>query len=245
MDQLIGIINKIKKQNIEIDSDQISQAYLVAKKAYSKEVRKATGEPYINHPISICALLEKLFSSFDENLKNKIQKNGTLILSIILLHDVLEDSTYTNKTLENELNVDSFFASKITEGVCLLSKNYVYNKQKKIFEINKNFATYKKIMSESLEIQYFLKIIQCESRFWHENHEIIFLIKCLDILHNTSTLTGLKKEKEMNIFKKTINIWLPVINDNFPSIYKEIILNMYTPDRMQEAEKEGILKIQK
>jgi len=159
------------------------------------------------------------------------------------LHDVLEDSDYTIEQMKNELSSNEYYAPKIIEGVCLLSKNYIYDFKNKIFRKDSSFETYKKIMPERLEIQYFLKIIQCDSKFWHHNHKIIFLIKCLDILHNTSTLKGLKQKKEMNIFRKTINIWLPVVQENFPPIFKRIITNIYTPERMEKAKNEGILNI--
>ena len=191
------LIQKIKDNEYHINFDDrvIEKAYKIAEKAYAGNVRQGTGEPYINHPLGIIELLLEFFSKFEHPLQEQIKQNWTLIVSIILLHDALEDSDYTPSQIDKELDASPHLASKIIEGVSLLSKNYIYNSSEGIFEINPDFKAYKKIMPERLEIQYFLKIIQCNSKFWNHNHEIIFLIKCLDILHNTSTLEGYKKRK--------------------------------------------------
>tara|TARA_R110002126_G_C10329355_1_gene489729 strand:+ start:163 stop:678 length:516 start_codon:yes stop_codon:yes gene_type:complete len=62
--------------------DGIERALMYAYRAHRGQVRKYTGEPYITHPISVCAIVESV--EHDESM-----------LMAALLHDVVEDTAIT------------------------------------------------------------------------------------------------------------------------------------------------------
>jgi (p)ppGpp synthase/HD superfamily hydrolase len=64
----------------------IDYAYDFAKEAHGDQVRKYTGEPYINHPASVARILTSV--TMDCN-----------ILAAALLHDVIEDTPVTYKDI--------------------------------------------------------------------------------------------------------------------------------------------------
>lgn len=85
------------------DSLLLEKAYQIAAKAHTGQVRKYTGESYINHPI---------------NVANKAKEYGASIDEIIacILHDVIED---TELTLEY---LSEFFNANVIHIVNVLSK---------------------------------------------------------------------------------------------------------------------------
>jgi len=60
------------------------------KKAHGEQKRKYTGVPYWHHPLAVSNIL-----------KNNIPKCSIEIILASLLHDVVEDTPYTNKDIQN------------------------------------------------------------------------------------------------------------------------------------------------
>lgn len=81
-------------------------AKLVATQAHSDQIRKFTGEPYINHPVRVAEWL----SGFNV---------GEQIVAAAYLHDVPEDCDVSRDTLENMVGV------QVTDIVFEVT-NYVY-----------------------------------------------------------------------------------------------------------------------
>ena len=75
------IIQKVQIYNPKADVTQIHEAYVLANDAH-KEQKRASGEPYITHPLAVTHILGDLECD-DE----------TLICG--LLHDVVEDTEIT------------------------------------------------------------------------------------------------------------------------------------------------------
>lgn len=81
----------------------IDAALEFATKAHEGQVRKYTGEPYINHPIEVA----KIVASVTDDCE---------CICAALLHDVIEDCGVTKKDL-----IDYGFGFTIAEMVCQLS----------------------------------------------------------------------------------------------------------------------------
>ena len=75
------LMDTVKSYQPDADLDLIERAYLVAKEGHAGQVR-ASGEPYINHPLNVAAILAEL------------QLDDTTIAAAIL-HDVVEDTLFT------------------------------------------------------------------------------------------------------------------------------------------------------
>jgi len=91
-------------EELDIDwsdySPMVKRAYEFADKAHKKQTRWG-GDPYITHPIRVCM-----------SLKDK----GPYHMIVALLHDVIEDTTYTEYDLRKE------FDNAIVCAVVVLSK---------------------------------------------------------------------------------------------------------------------------
>jgi len=108
VDDLFSLLLSTLKKNkaiIDKDIEIITEAFFLAQKAHSKQLRKS-GEPYITHPLHVAHILA------DMELDPKT-------ITASLLHDILEDSDITKEKLEK------LFGHKIVslvEGVSHLGK---------------------------------------------------------------------------------------------------------------------------
>ncbi len=99
------IINKVKKDQPQIDTDMLRLAYDFALKAHGKQKRRS-GEPYIQHTLHTAFLLAQMKADFP-----------TIIAGI--LHDVPED---TERTLEDIKKNFGQEIATLVEGITKLSK---------------------------------------------------------------------------------------------------------------------------
>ncbi len=86
--QLSDLIKKLKAYEKKPDLNLIKRAYAYAKEAHEGQTR-ATGEPYIEHPLSVACILADL-------------KLDDVTIASALLHDVVEDTERTEKDIVNE-----------------------------------------------------------------------------------------------------------------------------------------------
>ena len=75
-------------------SKLIEKAYLYAKKAHGKQVRKYTGERYISHPVAVAFTVARTPEASDE------------MIVAALLHDVVEDTPYTLDAIRHNFGDD-------------------------------------------------------------------------------------------------------------------------------------------
>ena len=75
--------------NIISTEDIVGKALSFATNAHTGQYRKYTGEPYVNHPISVCNLVSDFTDDKD-------------ILAAALLHDTMEDCEVTYEEINNE-----------------------------------------------------------------------------------------------------------------------------------------------
>ena len=99
------IINKVKENDPQADTELLSLAYDFAEKAHRKQKRK-TGEPYIQHSLHTSFVLAQIKADIN-----------TVIAGI--LHDIPEDTEHTLEEVEK--NFGSEIAT-LVEGITKLSK---------------------------------------------------------------------------------------------------------------------------
>lgn len=99
------IIDKIKKQKLDVDLELIKKAYELAEKAHKDQYRES-GEPYLMHPVEVALITIELGLDTDT-------------ICAALLHDVVEDTDYTYEDIKNMFNPQIAF---LVEGVTKLGK---------------------------------------------------------------------------------------------------------------------------
>lgn len=147
----------------------VLKAFDFAKTAHNG-VRRRSGEPYILHPISVAQIV--------------VQEIGLGYKSIVsaLIHDVVEDTEYTNEDIEN------LFGAKIASLVDGLTK------------IKSAFDS-----TTSSQAENFKRILLTL------NDDVrVILIKLADRLHNMRTLESMPDHKKSKILSETMYIFIPL-----------------------------------
>ena len=112
-----SLMDTVKSYQPDANLELIERAYLVAKEGHAGQTR-ASGEPYINHPLNVAAILAEL------------QLDDTTIAAAIL-HDVVEDTLFTLDEIED------MFGSEIAlliDGVTKIGKIYFKTKEQQQIE---------------------------------------------------------------------------------------------------------------
>lgn len=145
--------------------------------AHKDQTRKS-GEPYIVHPILVAAITAKI--SDDE-----------MMVQAALLHDVVEDTSYTIEDLEREFGDD---VAHMVEGLT------------KIVEIRDEelipSGSDERLINSALSFRKMLIASIKDVR--------VLVIKLCDRLHNMLTLDALSSEKQKRIAEETIVVYVPI-----------------------------------
>ena len=99
------IIELARKTQPEADLDVIYSAYELARKAHEGQ-KRASGEEYIIHPLNVAKILCDMH--LDE-----------ATISAALLHDVVEDTTYTIEEMQEQFGDE---IAMLIDGVTKLGK---------------------------------------------------------------------------------------------------------------------------
>ena len=99
------LLRTVRANNPKEDLDLIQRAYLVAERSHEGQTRKS-GDPYITHPVAVATILAELGMT------------GTT-LAAALLHDTVEDTTYTLVELQREFGPE---VAMLVDGVTKLDK---------------------------------------------------------------------------------------------------------------------------
>ena len=99
------LLRTVRANNPKEDLDLIQRAYLVAERSHEGQVRKS-GDPYITHPVAVATILAELGMT------------GTT-LAAALLHDTVEDTSYTLEELKREFGAE---VAMLVDGVTKLDK---------------------------------------------------------------------------------------------------------------------------
>ena len=164
------LINKIKTYNKFVNPKTLTKAYDFALKAHEKQKRDE-GSPYIIHPIAVANILTEL-------------KLDSATIATGLLHDTIEDTHATYKTIEQEFGKE---VADLVDGVTKISE---FENQAVSNSKAENFR--KLILATSKDIR-------------------VLLVKLADRLHNMRTLHFVTdKEKQIRKAKETMEIYSPL-----------------------------------
>lgn len=149
--------------------ERIKQAFIVARDAHEGQTR-SSGEPYITHPVAVASIIAEM----------KLDHEAIMAA---LLHDVIEDTPYTEAQLAAEFGAS---VAEIVQGVSKLDKLKFRTRQEAQVE---NFR--KMILAMTKDIR-------------------VVLIKLADRTHNMRTLGALRPDKRRRIAKETLEIYSPL-----------------------------------
>ena len=102
---LENLLQKIKENCNNIDTDIIKKAYDLANDAHKNQIRES-GEPYVTHPIDVAIILAEMGMD-------------TSTIAAGLLHDVIEDTHYTFEDIQEVFNEEIAY---LVQGVTKLGK---------------------------------------------------------------------------------------------------------------------------
>jgi len=100
-----SLLAKVKATNPKAKLDKIKKALKFAIE-FHKDQTRASGEPYVTHPIAVAEIVAEL-------------KLDTPTIITAILHDTLEDTTITLETIEKEFGIE---VAKLVDGVTKLAK---------------------------------------------------------------------------------------------------------------------------
>jgi GTP pyrophosphokinase len=136
-----------------------------------KNQRRRSGEPYILHPIAVAKIVAE-----DIGL-------GAHSIAAALLHDVVEDTSYTIQDLES---MHGTVIAKIVDGLTKIS-------------------SLKKDKDVSLQAENFRKMLLTLN-----DDARVIIIKIADRLHNMRTMDAMPREKQIKIASETLYIYAPL-----------------------------------
>ena len=164
------LIKKVKNYNRFFNPDTLSKAYTFAVEAHKNQKRDA-GEPYIIHPVAVAAILTDL-------------KLDSATITTGLLHDTIEDTKATYKSVEKEFGKE---VADLVDGVTKISQL-----EGKVISNSKAENFRKLILATSKDIR-------------------VLLVKLADRLHNMRTLSSVPvSEKRIRKAKETMEIYAPL-----------------------------------
>ena len=164
------LIKKIKNYNRFINQEALSKAYNFALNAH-KNQKRDSGDPYLTHPIAVADILSDL-------------KLDSATITTGLLHDTIEDTKATYKTVEKEFGKE---VADLVDGVTKISEL-----EGKVIENSKAENIRKLILATSKDIR-------------------VLLVKLADRLHNMRTLSSIKDDaRRKRIAKETMEIYAPL-----------------------------------
>ena len=112
-----SLTDTVKNYQPDADIELIERAYLVAKEAHEGQVR-ASGEPYINHPLNVAAILAEL------QLDDKT-------IAAAILHDVVEDTVFTLDELKDMFGDE---IALLIDGVTKIGQIFFQSKEQQQIE---------------------------------------------------------------------------------------------------------------
>lgn len=118
-----SILAAVKNYDDEADLELIERAYLVAAEGHRGQTR-VSGEPYINHPLNVAAILTEL--QLDD-----------VTIAAAILHDVVEDTIFTQDEIEDMFGAE---IGLLIDGVTKLGQIPFKSKEERQLE------TYRKMI---------------------------------------------------------------------------------------------------
>ncbi len=164
------LIKKVKTYNKFLNPETLSKAYIFALNAH-KNQKRDSGDPYLIHPVAVADILTDL-------------KLDSATIATGLLHDTLEDTKITYKTVQEEFGKE---VADLVDGVTKISA--LEGKASGNFKAE-NIRKF--ILATSKDIR-------------------VLLVKLADRLHNMRTLNSILNEnRRKRIAAETMEIYAPL-----------------------------------
>ena len=168
--ELFSDLDRIIQGYLPADKiELIKRAFVIARDAHEGQFR-SSGEPYITHPVAVASIISEMHLDHEA-------------IMAALLHDVIEDTPYTESQLKDEFGAS---VAEIVDGVSKLDKLKFRTRQEAQVE---NFR--KMILAMTRDIR-------------------VVLIKLADRTHNLRPLGSLRPDKRRRIAKETLEIYCPL-----------------------------------
>ncbi|MDD4582760.1 MAG: bifunctional (p)ppGpp synthetase/guanosine-3',5'-bis(diphosphate) 3'-pyrophosphohydrolase [Eubacteriales bacterium] len=162
-------LEELLRMNPGYNIELLERAYRKAEQVHEGQLRKS-GEEYITHPLAVVKILADL--GMDEN---------TLVAG--LLHDVVEDTPYTQEDLRNDFGEE---VALLVDGVTKLGSLVYESKEERQAEnLRKMFLA----MSKDIRV---------------------LIIKLADRLHNLRTINYMNEDQIREKCKETLEIYAPL-----------------------------------
>ena len=165
----------------DMDTEPVERAYRVAEQAHGTE-RRRSGELFITHPVEVAMILARM--QLDQE---------TLVAA--LLHDVVEDTDFTVRDIEEEFGAT---VANLVSGVTKLGKIAWPSDD----NATEQAAREKERQAESLRKMFLAMVDDVR----------VVLIKLADRLHNMRTLEHMPEDKQVRSARETIEIYAPLAN---------------------------------
>jgi guanosine-3',5'-bis(diphosphate) 3'-pyrophosphohydrolase len=161
------LLSTVRSLHPKADLSIIERAYAVAEKAHEGQLRKS-GDPYITHPLAVTSILAELGMTPDT-------------LAAALLHDTVEDTTYSLKSITNDFGDE---IAMLVDGVTKLDK-----------------VTY----GEAAQAETVRKMVVAMARDIR-----VLVIKLADRLHNARTWRYVSEESAQRKARETLEVYAPL-----------------------------------
>lgn len=171
------------------DLERITRAYELAERAHKGAVRRS-GEPYIQHPLEVALLLADM----------RIDADGIIAA---LLHDVVEDTTYSLEDLEAVFGPTvATIVDGVTKFNILVPPVDAGRKSEKEAELSAQRAKELKRRERSETVRKMLLAMTEDSR--------VVVLKLADRLHNMRTLGVMNPAQQQIKARETSEIYAPL-----------------------------------
>lgn len=163
-----ALLEKVETKK-QYDAEKIEKAYNLAKEAHKNQKRRS-GEPYIMHPVAVAKIL------LDLGMDNEC-------IIAALLHDVVEDTEYNLKYIEDNFGSD---VALLVDGVTKLGHIPLSSREE--------------VQAENIR-----------KMFIAMNKDVrVIIIKLADRLHNMRTLQYMPDYKQREKSLETLEIYAPI-----------------------------------
>ncbi|MCR5304382.1 MAG: bifunctional (p)ppGpp synthetase/guanosine-3',5'-bis(diphosphate) 3'-pyrophosphohydrolase [Lachnospiraceae bacterium] len=173
------LVERIRVYHPSDDLTLIKKAYSLAFEAHKNQKRKS-GEPFVIHPLCVSIILADL----------ELDKESIIAG---LLHDVVEDTEYTDEDIEREFGHD---VAVIVDGVTKLDKLNLSGEN--------HFAS-RGASRLDLQAENLRKMFMAMAKDIR-----VILVKLADRLHNMRTLKYQSPEKQKEKARETLEIYCPI-----------------------------------
>lgn len=173
---------EIKKYSPGVDLSILDKAYVYAKKAHEGQLR-ASGEPFIEHPLEVAKILVDL-------------RMDVPTICAAFLHDTIEDTKISTEEIKMKFGDE---VASLVESVTKLSGISPAREENN----SKKKGTY--IVKQETRARNLRKVLLAMAKDIR-----VILIKLADRLHNLRTLDSLMPTKRKIIARETLDIFAPL-----------------------------------